>query len=201
MYFIFYKFSAAFYVSRCMHLNNLICFHHKPPFVKGCVLNRKLIIVFVSMRLPKYYYCYFTVMRYWVRLPSCDVYQLPFVTNELLLSDVTVYAGCCHEWFKWISAGSVNFCRVSPYGYGGIIGLFPIFVIQFYVHDFEASAFIFIYFFIFCPFVFSRAAPAAYGGSQARGPIGAVAAGLRHSNARSEPCLRPTPQFTATLDP
>ena len=31
----------------------------------------------------------------------------------------------------------------------------------------------------------------AYGGSQARGPIGAVAAGLRqsHSNAGSEPCL------------
>ena len=32
---------------------------------------------------------------------------------------------------------------------------------------------------------------AAYGGSQARGLIGAIAAGLRqsHSNARSEPCL------------
>ena len=36
-------------------------------------------------------------------------------------------------------------------------------------------------------FVFSRAEPAAYGGSQARGSVGAVAAGLhhRHSNARS----------------
>jgi len=33
-----------------------------------------------------------------------------------------------------------------------------------------------------------RATPMAYGGSQARGPIGAVAAGLRHShsNTRSE---------------
>ena len=43
----------------------------------------------------------------------------------------------------------------------------------------------------------------AYGGSQARGPIGAVAAGLHHSrnNAGSEPRLRPTPLFTATLDP
>ena len=42
-----------------------------------------------------------------------------------------------------------------------------------------------------------------YGGSQAKGLIGAVAAGLRqsHSNAGSDPCLRPTPQLTAMLDP
>ena len=43
----------------------------------------------------------------------------------------------------------------------------------------------------------------AYGGSQTRGPIGAVAASLRqsHSNSGSEPHLRPTPQLTATPDP
>ena len=43
----------------------------------------------------------------------------------------------------------------------------------------------------------------AYGGSQARGWIGAVATGLRqsHSNVGSKPRLRPTPQLTATLDP
>ena len=54
----------------------------------------------------------------------------------------------------------------------------------------------------FLSFVISRAAPAAYGGSQAPGLIGTVAAGLRHShsNAGSEPCLRPTPQPTATPD-
>ena len=41
------------------------------------------------------------------------------------------------------------------------------------------------------------------GVSQARGPIGAVAASLRqsHSNAGSEPHLQPTPQLTATPDP
>ena len=52
-------------------------------------------------------------------------------------------------------------------------------------------------------FCLSRAAPAAYGRSQARGPIGAVAAGLHHShsNSRSEPCLQPTPQLTATAYP
>ena len=50
--------------------------------------------------------------------------------------------------------------------------------------------------------VISWAAPAAYGGSQARGRIGAVAAGLcqSHSNEGSEPHLQPTPQLTATLD-
>ena len=65
---------------------------------------------------------------------------------------------------------------------------------------------LFIFFiFIFCLFfgLVSMAAPATYGGSQARGLTGAVAAGLRqsHSNARSEPHLRPTPQLTAMPDP
>ena len=46
------------------------------------------------------------------------------------------------------------------------------------------------------------AAPAAYGGSQARGLIGAVAASLHqsHSNAGSKPCLQPIPQLTARPD-
>ena len=41
------------------------------------------------------------------------------------------------------------------------------------------------------------------GDSQARGLIGAVATGLRHShnNEGSEPHLQPTPQLTATPDP
>ena len=51
--------------------------------------------------------------------------------------------------------------------------------------------------------VFSRASPMAYGGSQARSLMGAVAVGLRqsHSNARYEPHLRPTPQLMAMPDP
>jgi len=50
---------------------------------------------------------------------------------------------------------------------------------------------------------FFRAVPMAYGGSQARGPVGATAAGLRHShsNTGSKPRLRPTPQLMAMLDP
>ena len=51
--------------------------------------------------------------------------------------------------------------------------------------------------------LFLWAASVAYGGSQARGRIGAVAAGLcqSHSNVGSEPSLQPTPQLTATPDP
>ena len=46
-----------------------------------------------------------------------------------------------------------------------------------------------------CLFLFFRAAPTAYGGSQARGLIGAVALGLHHShsNLASEMCLRTMP--------
>ena len=45
----------------------------------------------------------------------------------------------------------------------------------------------------------SWAAPTAYGGSQAKGLIRAVAAILcqSQSNEESEPCLRPTPQLTS----
>ena len=51
-------------------------------------------------------------------------------------------------------------------------------------------------------FVFSRAAPMLYGGSQAKGPIRAVPASLHqsHSNVGSEPCLRPTPHLVAMPD-
>ena len=47
-----------------------------------------------------------------------------------------------------------------------------------------------------------RAAPKAYGGSQARGPIGTVADSLHHShgNTGSEPCLQPMLQLVAILN-
>ena len=61
----------------------------------------------------------------------------------------------------------------------------------------------YLFLFSFCLFAFSGTAPAAYGGYQARGLIGAEAVGLRqsHSNGGSEPRLQTTPQFTATPDP
>ena len=52
-------------------------------------------------------------------------------------------------------------------------------------------------------FFFSGPHPTTHEGSQARGRIGTVTAGLHHShsNAKSETHLRPTPQLTATLNP
>ena len=56
-------------------------------------------------------------------------------------------------------------------------------------------------FFLF--FFFLRVTPVAYGDSQARGWIGAVATSHSHShsNAISELSLQPTPKLTATPDP
>ena len=56
-----------------------------------------------------------------------------------------------------------------------------------------------LFFIYFLFFGISWAAPMAYGGSQARGRIGAIAAGLRqsHSNAGSQPSLRPQTHTTA----
>ena len=63
------------------------------------------------------------------------------------------------------------------------------------------SLFFFFFFFVFLPF--SWATPIAHGGSQARGVIGTVAAGIRqsHSNTGSKLHLQPTPQLTAMPDP
>ena len=57
--------------------------------------------------------------------------------------------------------------------------------------------------FFFCLFAFSRAALVAYGDSQARDLIRAVATGLgqSHSKAGAELHLRPTPQLMAMPDP
>ena len=59
----------------------------------------------------------------------------------------------------------------------------------------------FIYFFLGGGF--SWAAHVAYGGSQARGRIGVIAASLHqsHSNPGSELSLQSTPQLMATPDP
>ena len=66
--------------------------------------------------------------------------------------------------------------------------------------------FLFLFFLSFF-FFFFRAAPVAYGGSQARGQIGTAAGSLYHSHSHShshtgsERHLLPTPQLAAMLDP
>ena len=55
-------------------------------------------------------------------------------------------------------------------------------------------------FLLFLSFFLFRAAPTAYGSSQAKGPIRAVAAGLHHSHSHTGPelHLQPTPWLMAT---
>ena len=69
-----------------------------------------------------------------------------------------------------------------------------------HTHIYAKNEYVYILLFFFCLF---RATPATYGGSQAKGLIGAIAAGLHHShgNARSKPCLQPTSQLMAMPDP
>ena len=61
----------------------------------------------------------------------------------------------------------------------------------------------FIYLFIFFVFCLFRAASVAYGSSQARSQVRAVANSICHShrNVESEPCLWQTQQLMATPDP
>ena len=76
-------------------------------------------------------------------------------------------------------------------------------VIQLNLKDVNISLlFLSFFLFLFLSFVLFRATLVAYGGSQARGLIGAVATGLRQSlsNGGSELRLQPTPQLTATPD-
>ena len=68
----------------------------------------------------------------------------------------------------------------------------------------QRTYFVSCFFVIFLSFfAISWAAPMAHGSSQFRGLIGFVATGLHqsHINAGSEPCLQPTPQFTAVQYP
>ena len=61
----------------------------------------------------------------------------------------------------------------------------------------------YVFILFICLFAISWAAPEAYGGSQARGLMGATAAGLHqsHSNAASKLHLQPAPQLMAMPDP
>ena len=61
------------------------------------------------------------------------------------------------------------------------------------------ASFVINYFILF--FLLFSTVPAAYGGCQAGGPIGAAAAGLHHSSMGSKTRLQPIPQLTATPDP
>ena len=71
--------------------------------------------------------------------------------------------------------------RAEPCSWRGVVAAI-VFGMNFFFVDFLCA--IRIYLFIYLKFyLLFRAVPVAYGGSQARGPIGAVAAGLHHSHS------------------
>ena len=58
------------------------------------------------------------------------------------------------------------------------------------------------YYYYYYYYLLFRATPAAYGNFQDKGRVRATATSLHHShNKGSEPCLQPTPQLMAMLDP
>ena len=83
----------------------------------------------------------------------------------------------CHGECTPLNAASPSFC-LHIFGGGSIDNGGLIFL---------KSSLLGSCFLIYSLFAFSRAAPAAYGGSQARGPIGAVAPGLHHSHRKARP--------------
>ena len=91
----------------------------------------------------------------------------------------------------WLTHWTGPGVELSPHGYQS--GLLPL------SHNGNSK----IYPLFFLGGGLFRATPVSHGGSQARGLIGAVAAGLYHghSNMGSKPHLQPMPQLTPTSDP
>ena len=81
--------------------------------------------------------------------------------------------------------------------------MFPVSLFNGILAPLADNLLLYLFIYLFCLFAISWAALAAYGGSQARSPIGAVATSLCQSpsNSGSEPQLQPTPQITAMPDP
>ena len=167
----------------------------------------KIIFVIIEFRKNNCFqikkFCYFLKAIWKIALKS-----FLFFFNPMFL------ASSCGRKFlflrkqklPFLKKGSVFFCVSHNLCYKFIQNLHKIVILKegqcsgfFFLTAFSVS----LSFFFFLSFCLFRAAPAAYGSFQARVLIRAVATGLHHShsNARSEPCLWPTPQFMATLDP
>ena len=104
--------------------------------------------------------------------------------------------------WSWLTAPPWRMCSIPlPFSSWEKVGRsLPLYVLGLFSARLSSTVFLFVCLFCLCLF---RATPMAYGSSQARGPVRAVAASLRqsHSNARPNLRLRPTPQLTAMPDP
>ena len=76
------------------------------------------------------------------------------------------------SWQPWVCSLSLQFCRLECYINGVMVLIFFVCLPKL--------------FFIFYLFIFLRAAPVAYGCSQARGRIGAVPASPHHNSSNTK---------------
>ena len=120
------------------------------------------------------------------RRTSISAYVRPCVGQEFVKDS---------QW--WCKYETISFLPIIPSSCAGTANPIPCSSVTSWADFIIYNPFFFFF------FAFSRASPTAYGGSQARGRIGAVATSLcqSHSNTGSEPHLQPTPQLTATPDP
>ena len=130
--------------------------------------------------------------------------RLPLARSLLFFVIVFAFSHWCLVWVLRISLGCKlrfsDLFRACAFPQHTVSSAFP-WSVQLFLN--VLVIYLFYLFFSFSVFLpFSWAAPVACGGSQARSRIRAVATGLRqsHSNAGSEPRLRPKPQLMATLD-
>ena len=146
-----------------------------------------------------------TSSRKWTPLPSCSGWWFQRI-NKSSLSPAKKWlcrSICLYCLYSSVCNVTENLCVESSSGLASEIAIWPVYRIT----NESEDLFLFfcnkVFYFITFRFCIFRAPPAAHGGSQARGLIGAVATGLHHShsNAGSETHLRPTPQLTATPDP
>ena len=113
---------------------------------------------------------------------------------NLMKSSLSMFSFIASVFYDLRNFASCKFAKTYSHVF---LRSFKIVVFEWFIFNLN-----FFFFSFFCFLIF-RAVLAAYGSSQARDWIRAVAAGLHHShsNARSELCLWPTAQLTATLDP
>ena len=115
---------------------------------------------------------------------SCSRCSFSLVTTLHLLLCVTFSCDFCHT-FTPIPVLHILLLR-SPESSTSEFYLMLRSFLSFFLSFFNLTFFFFL--------VFCRAAPVAYGGSQAMGRIGIVATSLiPHLMTGSKPCLRPTP--------
>ena len=137
----------------------------------------------------------------------CALHLFPVFFIEVIQGEVGFASLVSQEWFQHyllLLLSSSSFFLTSGWAQSSVIKLqrHNQFLLGLWLQVHYKCTFLnFFFFFLSLPFL--GPLPAAYGGSQAGGLTGAVAAGLhqRHSNSGSEPRLQPTSQLTATPDP